>query len=208
MDTNWAAEHLQVIRTLMERSAVYRRALAPIMLVSGIVGTAAAAIPHFKPIQSAHDFSLFWLIVSLVAVVAAFLLVRRQALKEAEAFWSPPTRRVSQALLPAFLLGLVAGAFYLLEGNRLNASPSLLAIFWTAVYGCALHAAGFFMQRGIKLFAWVFLLGSAVLLLAYPAVPRLQTPESAHYIMGTFFGILHFAYGVYLYFSEKTRNAA
>ena len=31
MEPNWAAEHLQVIRTLMERSALYRRALAPIM---------------------------------------------------------------------------------------------------------------------------------------------------------------------------------
>jgi hypothetical protein len=35
MDTNWAAEHLQTIRTLMERSALYRRALAPIMLCAG-----------------------------------------------------------------------------------------------------------------------------------------------------------------------------
>ena len=35
METNWAAEQLQTIRTLMERSAVYRRALAPIMLFAG-----------------------------------------------------------------------------------------------------------------------------------------------------------------------------
>src|SRR6266446_9747026 len=40
MESNWAAEHLQVIRTLMERSAVYRRALAPIMIFNGIVGVA------------------------------------------------------------------------------------------------------------------------------------------------------------------------
>ena len=38
METNWAAEHLQVIRTLMERSAVYRRALAPIMTFNGAIG--------------------------------------------------------------------------------------------------------------------------------------------------------------------------
>ena len=30
MEPNWAGEHLQVIRTLMERSALYRRALAPV----------------------------------------------------------------------------------------------------------------------------------------------------------------------------------
>ena len=44
METNWAAEHLQVIRTLMERSALYRRALAPVMLVSGVLGTGAAVV--------------------------------------------------------------------------------------------------------------------------------------------------------------------
>ena len=31
MQTDWASENLQVIRTLMERGAVYRRALAPVM---------------------------------------------------------------------------------------------------------------------------------------------------------------------------------
>jgi hypothetical protein len=38
MESNWAAEQLQTIRTLMERSAVYRRALAPIMLFAGLTG--------------------------------------------------------------------------------------------------------------------------------------------------------------------------
>ncbi len=49
METNWAAEQLQTIRTLMERSAVYRRALAPIMLFVGFVGVLAAAIGCFVP---------------------------------------------------------------------------------------------------------------------------------------------------------------
>ena len=38
MESNWAEENLQTIRTLMERSAVYRRALAPIMLFAGALG--------------------------------------------------------------------------------------------------------------------------------------------------------------------------
>ena len=42
MEANWATDHLQVIRTLMERSALYRRALAPIMLTCGVIGIAAA----------------------------------------------------------------------------------------------------------------------------------------------------------------------
>ncbi len=43
MEPKWAEENLQTIRTLMERSAVYRRALAPIMLFAGLLGVTAAA---------------------------------------------------------------------------------------------------------------------------------------------------------------------
>ena len=90
MDTNWATDHLQTIRTLMERSALYRRALAPIMIVVGSIGLAAAAVPWFVRIESNRAFALFWLAVSLAALGASFLLVRRQALKDAEPFWSMP----------------------------------------------------------------------------------------------------------------------
>ena len=44
--------------------------------------------------------------VAVICLAEAFLLIRRQALKEAEAFWSPPTRRVAQAISPAFLRGV------------------------------------------------------------------------------------------------------
>ena len=104
METNWAAEHLQVIRTLMERSAIYRRALAPIMMVTGSLGVCAAVVSCFVNVETNRAFSLFWIAVSLVAGIAAFLLIRRQAVKDAEPFWSSPTRRVSQAVLPSFLI--------------------------------------------------------------------------------------------------------
>jgi hypothetical protein len=44
METNNAAENLQVIRTLMERSALYRRALAPIMTWCGAWGIIAGLV--------------------------------------------------------------------------------------------------------------------------------------------------------------------
>src|SRR5688572_14005308 len=105
MDSNWATEHLQTIRTLMERSAIYRRALAPVMLSSGIIGIIGATIPCFTPIRTNRGFSVFWMCVGVVAVAVAYLLVRRQALRDKESFWSPPTRRVTEALLPPFMAG-------------------------------------------------------------------------------------------------------
>src|SRR5258708_36084039 len=101
MDTNWAAEHLQTIRTLMERSAIDRRALPPISTFVGVTGILATALSWFFKIESARSFVAFWMTVRLVALVGAFLLARRQPLRDREVFWSPPTRRVAQAMLPA-----------------------------------------------------------------------------------------------------------
>jgi hypothetical protein len=206
MDINWASDHLHTIRTLMERSALYRRALAPVMIVSGTIGLAASVVPCFVVMESNRSFSLYWLGVGLVALVTAFLLVRRQALKESEPFWSLPTRRVTQALLPALLVGFAAGCYCLLREQ-----PSiawLLALAWVIIYGCALHAAGFFMQNRIKVVGWIFIVAGCALLFASRTWPTLRTAEAAHYLMGIFFGALHVACGVYLYFTEKRKKGS
>src|SRR5262245_55796210 len=100
MESNWAADHLQVIRTLMERSALYRRALAPVMIYTGTLGVLAAVAGYVLEIPASRSFIVYWAVIAVLALAGAFLLVRRQALKEGEPFWSPPTRRVTQALLP------------------------------------------------------------------------------------------------------------
>lgn len=204
MDNNWAADHLQTIRTLMERSALYRRTLAPIMIVTGTLGVAGFALSRGIPIESSRTFGLFWLSVGIGSMVPAFLLARRQALKDAEHFWSLPTQRVANALLPAFLVGFAVGVSLLVWDT--TGLPWILAIAWVTAYGCALHAAGFFLQRGIRLFSWGFILGGIALLLSAPGCPSLRTSEAAHAIMGCFFGLFHLAYGIYLYFTEKKKT--
>jgi hypothetical protein len=211
MELNWAAEHLQVIRTLMERSALYRRALAPIMIFNGVVGLAAAALGWGLKVGSPHSFILLWAGVSVVALTGSFLLVRRQAIKESEPFWSPPTRRVSQAFLPPLAAGLMIGA---VAWARAGSAPGSLddlsgvvwlPLIWVMLYGCAFHAAGFFMPRGMKIFGWAFVVGGCVLFAV--GIPAWARPlEYAHGIMGLFFGGLHLAYGVYLYFTERRSN--
>ncbi len=57
MQTDWAAENLRVIRTLMERGAVYRRALAPLVGAVGLAGVAAALLAPFLPLPSARAFA-------------------------------------------------------------------------------------------------------------------------------------------------------
>ena len=206
MQSNWAAEHLLVIRTLMERSAIYRRALAPIVLSLGVLGMAAAGIGWSLGIEQARGFVGYWSGVGLVGVSGAYLLARQQALKAAECFWSAPTRRVTQALLPPLFVGFVASSVSVLFSDVHPSAAWWTMPLWMVLYGCAVHAAGFFMPRGMKLFGWGFILAGCILGARLSVGGAMNSLMAGHWIMGGSFGGLHLAYGVYLFFTEKSQN--
>lgn len=206
MNENWAAENLQTIRTLMERSAVYRRALAPITLLTGVVGLAAGGVGWLTQCDSPRRFVLFWFAVACAAFAGAFVVVRRQALREREPFWSPPTRRVAQAMLPCFFIGLIAGLLLAFVTDDQELTWALIPL-WMALYGAALHAAGFFMARGFRLFGWGFIIGGTLLLLGMAVAPDLPEFRFAHPVMGGVFGGFHLAYGIYLHFTEQRNQS-
>lgn len=206
MQTDWATENLQIIRSLMERSAVYRRALAPVMAAIGLTGIFAAVLGAVVHFGTARAFVAFWLMTGVVCVGEAFLLTRRQALRDAEPFWSPPTRRVARALSPAFFAGLMAGLPFLVCDSPPTRTVWPLAPAWMILYGCGLHAAGFFMPRGVKIFAWAFVLGGCALGWAGLSVGGKLSLPDANWAMGALFGGTHWAYGAYLYFTERRRN--
>jgi len=207
MEPNAAAEHLQVIRTLMERSALYRRTLAPIMLYLGSVGALAGLGGILMGIDALPMFYGWWCAAAALALAGAFLIARRQAVRDGEPFWSPPTLRVAQALAPPLAAGLVLG----LAMPMFDATPprGLFVLGSTLFYGCAVHAAGTFMPRGMKLFGWMVIVvsaaGSAGLAVLEPAVAG---PRLAHGVMGCVFGLLHLAYGAYLYATERRETNA
>jgi len=207
MDTKWAAEHLQTIRTLMERSALYRRALAPVSTFVGAVGTVAGFAGWALNIEADGAFAVYWMAVAIVAIVGSLWLVRRQAMKDGECFWSPPLRRVVQAMLPPLLIGMFLGVVYAV--NRLEYGAStVLVLFWLLLFGLALHAAGFFMPQGIRLLGWVFIIAGLLTLAGIfsdGAIPLEYV--STHLYMGAVFGGLHLAFGIYLYFTERKNEA-
>jgi hypothetical protein len=207
MESDWAAQHLQVIRTLMERTAMYRRALAPIMIFNGIVGVVGGILGWFLQISTQPGFIGFWAGAAVLGLGGSFLLVRRQALKEAEPFWSPPTRRVAQALLAPLFIGSIAGLLGLVCQGWDFLPAWALPAFWMMLYGCALNAAGFFMHRGIKLLGWLFVVCGCALMAIRSLGGSPLTLAASHLVMGAVFGGLHFAYGIYLYFTEKGGNA-
>lgn len=204
MDSNSASENLQVIRTLMERSALYRQTLAPIMLFVGALGVGAGVLGSVLRLNAPPDFGRLWLGTAVVAVGGAFLISRRQALKAREPFWSPPTRRVALALLPPLTAGFCLSAII-----TLPATAGLIGfsapVLWLLFYGCALHAAGFFISGGVRLFGWLFIAAGCFFGIPFKDGVVIL---NVHLVMGFFFGALHLAYGVYLYFTEKRNSAA
>lgn len=211
MDNNWAVENLQVIRTLMERSALYRRALAPIMLFAGLLGTSAGIAGVLFNVQEPRSFVVLWAIVGLTALAGSFIMVRRQAMKDAEPFWSAPTRHVSQALNPPLVAGAVAGLLVLCAGRRSDSAewvPVLIPAIWMVLYGCALTSAGFFMRRGIRVLGWIFLLAGLGWFSMLFVGGFYVKPFFGNIVMGLAFGLLHVACGVYLYFTENKRDQA
>ena len=208
MDADSAAERLQVIRTLMERSAIYRRALAPIMIFIGALGVIASAAGALLEVDRAMAFALYWMVTSAFALLGAYLLARRQALKDREPFWSPPTRRVTQALLPSLCAGAVIGANFTFALGREASFSWALPVTWILLYGCAIHAAGFFMPRGFKLLGWLFILGGTALSLSSLAVQARLPYAASHLMMGVFFGGLHLAYGIYVKLTENAPPSA
>lgn len=204
VDENAARDHLTTIRTLMERSALYRRALAPVMFSVGTIGTGAGLIASRLLPETPRAFAFYWLGVALASTATAFLLIRRQAFANKEVFWSPPTRRVFSAMLPA----IFAGAAVVGPLVNIHQEGTMIAVtlppLWLVLYGCAIHSAGFFMIRGIRLFGWGFVIAGLLVALS-AANPHLIEPSIrlAHLIMALTFGLGHLAYGAYLYFTEK-----
>lgn len=200
----------------MERAAVYRRALAPVMTVTGVIGLAAALAGWKAQIYSPNPFVVYWVCVAVVAVAAGMLLIRRQALQQGEPFLSSPMRRVSQAMLPGLTAGLALGLIaVLLPSGSPDIDPPTggsppaylgnigMPLIWVILYGCAFHAAGFFMKRGIRVFGWlVVLCGCAGFLLGEPHTSQ-GIADLGYGVMGGVFGLLHLLYGLYLFATEK-----
>ncbi len=212
MQPNWAEENLQVIRTLMERTGLYRRALAPVMLVAGLVGVTAAAIGEICRWEGYESFFKLWVVTAVVTASAAAAITRQQALRSAERFWTQPTARVVGALLPSFTVGAAIAVipFALGLSRELVPNAASMVPLWCCFYGLALHSAGQVISRGVRTLGWVFCLVGGLLIYKTSLAPLGFDENGRHTIwlrpnclMGLSFGGLHLLAAAYLYFTEK-----
>jgi hypothetical protein len=120
-------------------------------------------------------------------------------------------------LAPALLVGAVFGlataasprAVYLIPAGLLAGNSAWqLPPVWMLLYGCAVHASGFFMPRGFKLFGLGYIICGTMVLLVLSRLESDVSLRLAHLLMAISFGGAHLAYGVYLAITEKRRSSA
>jgi hypothetical protein len=204
MSEGWAEENLKTIRTLMERAGVYRLALAPICIIVGILGIIAALVAESLNFSGKDSFSGYWMVVGIIVGSLALVLIRRQAVKEGEEFMSPPAKRVARSMAPLFVAGLGFGVLELFLPVAQRDSIQLAGL-WMISYGGGIHAAGFFMRRGLKLLGWIFII-SGLLCVTFNFLGRADE-SIAHWIMGGVFGLGNLMYGIYLKVTAEPLDA-
>jgi hypothetical protein len=189
-----AAEHLRIIRTLLERSQVYRAISAPAALVGGVLSLAVAARIYFLEGVSPTRFLLIWMAVLLVTAKLNALLLFRAALEKKRPFLSAEMKLALKTLMPALvgpgLLGLIIGYT---RGDLVAAS-----LIWIIGYGCALLATASFSPPSLTRLGGCFV-AVGLLFAIVEALPSEMGPAlgatSAAMLMGLTFGLLHLVYG-------------
>jgi len=182
-----ASRDLERIRTLMERATEYSHLSGVSILLSGLLaaaGVAACAALGIDFTLPAHARSLaaVWGTVFAIAAVQGAAFSVANARRKAEAAWSPLTRQVVVAMLPALFTGAALTGYGLQSGQL-----DLLPPCWMLAYGSSLMGLGLFAGRRIRLAAVAFLLlGAASLFLwkDHGLATLLATFGGLHLVLG------------------------
>ena len=195
-----AEADLRVIRSLMERAAVYRAISAPAALVAGFLSIFAAAAIYLndqtsisRPVQG-RAFAAIWLIVLILAVAANAFFIWREANKDGRPFISSGMKLSVRAIAPNLLIPAAVTIWFLVAGYN-GAAEQEVVVVWIAFYGLALLSTALFAPRSLVCLGWAFLLTA----LALPALKNAlgELPANLPNIaMGITFGLYHLIYAV------------
>jgi hypothetical protein len=193
MDARQAAQTLEVIRTLMERTCQYQLLTARAGLAAGSLAGAGALGFLFLDAENAWHFGGIWALVfvgSLLATTVGIILRSRQ---RGERVWSRPGRAVLLALAPSVFAALAFSLFFFARGEHL-----WLPGVWMLCYGQGALATSTYAPSPIR---W---LGLAVLLLG--CLTLWLGPAWAVLMMGLVFGLGHMGLGAALLVSERRES--
>lgn len=168
-----AEENLRIIRSLMERTAIYRAVSVPSATWAGIVSVAAFLL-NLWFIQAGNlffsfkGFLLLWLGVLILAAIGNTVILFRESRRTGTTFPSPALLSAIGGMTPAFLAAaLITASIAFLDFTRTyNFMFSYIEVpVWMLFYGIGLLGTQHFAPRSIVLLGWAFLLSSFVVIL-------------------------------------------
>src|SRR5262245_41648086 len=107
MDARQAAQNLEVIRTLMERTCQYQLLTARAGLVAGSLAGAGALLFLVLDARDPLAFGFVWGVVFVCALAITTLTTVSRSRERGEKIWSRPARAVVLALLPSLVAALI-----------------------------------------------------------------------------------------------------
>ena len=210
-----AADHLKVIRSLMERATVYRTISWPTALGGGTLATILSAVLFLREQADVVNgtveekgiapgaWIMCWIVALILTAVFNGFLISRKSRAENRPFFSPGLKMALRAFVPPMLAGGIIGI-----ALTLSVTPAIGASLWVIFYGLALLATRGLAPVSIPRLGWLLLVSGLVAFLyswsdgAHP-LPVLGVPQhmespmlEANLIMGTCFGLVHLVYGV------------
>jgi hypothetical protein len=196
MEPRQAAQTLEVIRTLMERTCQYQLLTARAGLAAGALTLLGASAFLFLDADDPGAFAAVWGAVFAGSLLATCLGTILRGRARGERVWSRQARTVLIALAPSLVAGLVLTAFFFYLGNRLHL---YLPGVWMLCYGQGALATSAYAPAPIRYLGVAFLPTGAVALALGPdwAVP----------MMVVAFGCGHIALGVDLLLKERRERA-
>jgi hypothetical protein len=189
MNPTQAAEHLRVIRELMERPirSTTRSGLSGV--VAGVLALAGCAATY----RIAPDFTgrtappvavgLVWLGVLVLATVLDLFISWQRTRELGRSFWTRTTRQTALAIAPAFLLGGISTWIFASHG-----AWHYIPAAWMIYYGLAAWSIGMFSIAEVKVLGAAFIAAGVVCHFHF-----LDQPVAA---LAATFGGFHLVYGV------------
>lgn len=188
-----AIEHLRVIRSLLEKSQVYRAVSAPAALCGGLLALIASFTSVNAASFSPRRFLFEWLAILGITTMLNFFLLNREARSRSQPFFSEGMRMALRAFLPPMLVGGVLGICLIWFRDDVK----LASLVWILCYGLALLSTSHFSPRSLVRLGWAFVLVGTALTMQYFVRGNFEMAQNSSSIfLGITFGLLHIAYAV------------
>lgn len=209
MTKDEASRNLEVIRSLMERSVIYRSLSAPAALLGGVLSVAAAGGLNVAYPESVDPpvFVIVWLGVLALTTLFNITLLGRKSRSESRPFFSSGMRTTMGLIWPTMAAGGVVGIAWCLTGDQ----PDVVrcTALWALCYGLALQATRPFSPKSLRWLGMVFtVFGTVTLALAIALNNFTPTGDAvaSGLIMGVSFGGFHLVYALATWFGRNKRG--